>query len=108
MSEKWYLTFACILVGSFTFSVALTAVIRRLALRWNFLDHPGERKIHRAPVPLLGGVAICATFYVVILACFLAPRFMLELGDDWLARRFLAGLGENASIKLGGLLGGPF
>jgi len=37
---------------------AFTALLRRLALRWGFVDQPGGRKIHRAPKPLAGGVAI--------------------------------------------------
>ena len=37
-----------------------TLLIRRLARRFGFLDHPGTRKVHVSPVPLLGGVAIYA------------------------------------------------
>ncbi|MEM7478316.1 MAG: hypothetical protein AAF483_25315, partial [Planctomycetota bacterium] len=33
---------------------ALTALARYLALRWNFVDRPEARKLHREPVPLLG------------------------------------------------------
>ena len=47
-----------------TFAVAmliagiLIPLVRALAFRWNFVDHPGPRKIHLAPKPLLGGLAI--------------------------------------------------
>lgn len=38
----------------------LTPPLRRLALRWDFVDRPGPRKIHAAPMPLFGGWAIFA------------------------------------------------
>ncbi|MEM7582507.1 MAG: MraY family glycosyltransferase [Acidobacteriota bacterium] len=39
-------------------AAAATPLIRRLALRWSFVDIPGDHKRHRHPVPLMGGVAI--------------------------------------------------
>jgi UDP-GlcNAc:undecaprenyl-phosphate GlcNAc-1-phosphate transferase len=48
-------------------SFAAAFVSRRLALRLRIIDEPkGGRKIHREPVPLLGGVGIG----VVLVACF--------------------------------------
>jgi UDP-GlcNAc:undecaprenyl-phosphate GlcNAc-1-phosphate transferase len=50
--------------GVLTFAVAfaaswsLTVPIRRIALSWGMVDLPNARKIHRTPIPLLGGVAI--------------------------------------------------
>ena len=50
--------------GVLTFAVAfaaswgLTVPIRRMALHWGIVDVPNARKIHRTPIPLLGGVAI--------------------------------------------------
>lgn len=38
----------------------LTPLIRKLALRHNIFDIPSNRKLHRHPVPLLGGAAIFA------------------------------------------------
>jgi UDP-GlcNAc:undecaprenyl-phosphate GlcNAc-1-phosphate transferase len=106
MSKQWYVIYAAVLVASFVLSVLLTEAVRRMAVRWQFLDHPGERKMHSAPIPLLGGAAICITFYAVIFASLLAPRFMFIVGEDWPAQRFLAGLGENASTKVAGMLAG--
>lgn len=40
------------------FSVLATPVMRRFALRTGVVDAPNARKIHTAPVPLLGGAAI--------------------------------------------------
>jgi UDP-GlcNAc:undecaprenyl-phosphate GlcNAc-1-phosphate transferase len=108
MSNKSYLIFASLLCGATLMSALLTAVVRRLAIRWDVLDHPGERKVHREPVPLMGGVAIVTTFYVVSLACFIAPLFMRELGEGWIAERFLAGLGPDGKAKFIGVFAGSF
>ncbi len=39
-------------------SLALTVPVRQLALRVGMVDHPGPRKVHLTPIPLLGGLAI--------------------------------------------------
>lgn len=103
---NWYLIFGYALGVSFLLSIVLTDVVRRLALRWRVLDHPGERKVHQEPVPLLGGVAICATFYVVIIAnlLFLVPA--QRLGDEWLEANILSFLGSHVRRKLLGILVG--
>ena len=52
------------LTGAIAFSVALlasltlTVPVRQLALRVGMVDHPGPRKVHLTPIPLLGGLAI--------------------------------------------------
>ena len=106
MTENLYLIFACALGVSFFMSAILTDVVRRLAIRWQFLDHPGERKMQREPVPLMGGVAICLTFYAVILAGFFVFRFASGLGHNWLTDRVLLSLGEGGATKLIGILVG--
>ncbi len=65
--------------GMLTFAVAfatscgLTVPIRRMALHWGIVDIPNARKIHRTPIPLLGGVAIyCGT--VLAIAGFVESR----------------------------------
>ncbi len=59
--------------GVLTFAVAfaaswgLTVPIRRIALHWGMVDLPSPRKIHRTPIPLLGGVAIyCGTVLSIV------------------------------------------
>jgi UDP-GlcNAc:undecaprenyl-phosphate GlcNAc-1-phosphate transferase len=39
-------------------SLLLTVPVRQLALRVGMVDHPGPRKVHLAPMPLLGGLAM--------------------------------------------------
>src|ERR1039458_7228619 len=57
------LTFAV----AFAASCGLTVPIRRIALHWGIVDVPNARKIHRTPIPLLGGVAIyCGTVIAIL------------------------------------------
>ncbi|TKJ30424.1 MAG: undecaprenyl-phosphate alpha-N-acetylglucosaminyl 1-phosphate transferase [Chloroflexi bacterium B3_Chlor] len=44
-----------------------TPVVRRVASRLGIVDRPDSRKLHRSPVPLLGGIAIYAGFIVALL-----------------------------------------
>lgn len=53
---------------SFVLSWSLTWEIKRIAPRLGFVDKPGHRKIHRAPTPLGGGVAIFLSFVLPMLA----------------------------------------
>lgn len=52
-------TYLTLFILSLSLSLFLTPVIRRLATRLNFFDVPGDgRKVHAAPIPRVGGVAI--------------------------------------------------
>jgi UDP-GlcNAc:undecaprenyl-phosphate/decaprenyl-phosphate GlcNAc-1-phosphate transferase len=46
------------LVIALVVSLCLTPVLKRAALAFGFLDKPAQRKLHRVPIPLLGGLAI--------------------------------------------------
>jgi UDP-GlcNAc:undecaprenyl-phosphate GlcNAc-1-phosphate transferase len=52
------IVFAIALLASW----GLTYPVRRLALRFGMVDHPGPRKVHHTPIPLLGGIAIYLGF----------------------------------------------
>ena len=49
-------------------SLGLTPLAKRLAVRLGAVDHPNERKVHKAPIPRLGGVAVIAAFGLVTVA----------------------------------------
>jgi UDP-GlcNAc:undecaprenyl-phosphate GlcNAc-1-phosphate transferase len=51
---------ALVAVPSLVVSWVISAALCTLAPRWRFVDHPGERKIHRRPLALGGGIAIWA------------------------------------------------
>ncbi|MCX6795349.1 MAG: epoxyqueuosine reductase QueH [Candidatus Falkowbacteria bacterium] len=48
-------------------SASLVPVLLFLSFRWGILDQPNERKIHHKPTPLLGGLAIFFSFFIVLL-----------------------------------------
>lgn len=56
-----------ILVTAFTLVVAITPGFRSLARRIGSVDQPGEKKIHRQAIPLLGGVGLYIAVIVAIL-----------------------------------------
>jgi len=114
-------------------ALALTPLLRRLALRLGAVAHPGPGHIHRRPVAYLGGVGIFAGFVLGVAALFLfgAPfvggdggriKGLLEggllilalgvlddLGPLWARRApFLAdaeGRGMRPAVKLAGQVG---
>lgn len=75
---KWY-HFLILFFQGFLFSVLLTPVMRSLAFRIGFLDHPGERKVHSQPKPLLGGAAIYLSFLLLIVGDLLFLRWFYNL-----------------------------
>ena len=72
-----------------TLSWLVALPVRSLALRWGVVDHPEKRKMHQIPIPLLGGLAIAASFAAV-------SMFAMNTGL----------LGEVSAGPYVGLLGG--
>ncbi|UOE58256.1 undecaprenyl/decaprenyl-phosphate alpha-N-acetylglucosaminyl 1-phosphate transferase [Priestia filamentosa] len=58
-----------ILIGLVAFLVTWLTVplVRSIAIHWNFVDLPNSRKIHKDPLPLLGGGAIFIGFLISLL-----------------------------------------
>lgn len=54
------------LAAALLVSATLTPLLGRLAVRWSFVDAPGEHRRHRHPVPLLGGVALWAAVIAAV------------------------------------------
>lgn len=106
MLNKPLVVYILALALSLGVSYAYTWLMRRLALRWGAVDHPGPRKVHAEPMPLLGGVAIVGTFYLVVLVLALAFTLMEEYGADWFESRLAFFLGEQSRRKLAGLFAG--
>ncbi len=65
-------------------SLGLTPLVRWAALRVGWVDRPGEaRRVHKVPVPRLGGLAIYAAFAVGVLLTFVLPlRGPYDPGDN--------------------------
>ncbi|MDO8691562.1 MAG: MraY family glycosyltransferase [Dehalococcoidia bacterium] len=60
-------TYLLIFAAALVITVAVTPFARRLAPSVGMLDQPTARKMHSAPVPLLGGVCMYAAFVVALL-----------------------------------------
>jgi UDP-GlcNAc:undecaprenyl-phosphate/decaprenyl-phosphate GlcNAc-1-phosphate transferase len=67
-------------IVGFVVSIGLTPVTRQVARRVGFVDKPSSRKIHAAPMPLLGGLAIYGAFVVALLLFRNWPQHIIELG----------------------------
>ena len=51
--------YAVVFIAAFVVTLLATPIVRRIALRANVTDRPGDpRKMHASPVPYLGGVAV--------------------------------------------------
>jgi len=85
-----------LLVFSFLLAFLSTKVIGRIATKLKILDHPNERKIHKKPIPLLGGLAIYASFVITILLNF---SFSIELKGIILGGTIILLLGTIDDIK---------
>lgn len=107
MPINWYFIFAIALLESFLLSLVLTPISRRIAVRFGVLDAPGERKLQKEPVPLLGGAAIVGAFALTILINAILLRNAEILGFDWVDQHVLRFFGGDSIYKLAGLaLGG--
>ncbi|MEM1024828.1 MAG: MraY family glycosyltransferase [Myxococcota bacterium] len=89
------ITFITAFVSACLVSALLTPVITALAHRQGWLDVPTEsRKVHRRPVPRLGGVAVVVAFMTPLLGLLLVGNHASQL------------LYQDERLTLGLLLGG--
>lgn len=83
-------------------ALILTPLVRRFAFLANFVDSPiHPRKIHKSPMPLLGGLVVFIVFVVMVclyLAVSEVNYFFIPL------KFFLAILGGSAILMVGGML----
>jgi UDP-N-acetylmuramyl pentapeptide phosphotransferase/UDP-N-acetylglucosamine-1-phosphate transferase len=60
--SRYVLAFGVALLGA----LLLTPLVRWLAIRMGMVDHPGDRRIHVAPTPRGGGLALFAAFHLTV------------------------------------------
>jgi UDP-GlcNAc:undecaprenyl-phosphate GlcNAc-1-phosphate transferase len=70
---------AAVLLASTAVSAALVPPAARLARALGILDPPGPRKIHRAPTPRLGGLAVFGAFVGFVLVSYAAAPHLLAV-----------------------------
>jgi UDP-GlcNAc:undecaprenyl-phosphate/decaprenyl-phosphate GlcNAc-1-phosphate transferase len=59
-------------------SMAWLPLLARLAGKWGIVDHPGGRKVHSAPIPRIGGLAMALGVFVAALIA-----IDLQVQDRW-------------------------
>ncbi len=59
---RWFYVFLL----AFFLANFITPIVQKIAIRFKILDYPNERKIHRQPIPLLGGLAIYLAFVITV------------------------------------------
>ncbi|MFD2169841.1 MraY family glycosyltransferase [Tumebacillus lipolyticus] len=77
------------LIVSFALVYFMVPYLRKLALKTGFVDMPNPRKLHKEPIPVLGGAAI---YFGFIISTLLIQLFFGEVDDTFYG------------IALGGLL----
>ncbi|HEY7820858.1 MAG TPA: hypothetical protein VIG29_21715, partial [Vicinamibacteria bacterium] len=71
--------YALVVAVPFAGTSLLLPLVKRFCLRWGWLDHPGGRKQHRAPVPRLGGIAFFVSFATTVLAGVAIAPYLVAL-----------------------------
>lgn len=94
-----YLLFFCAAVVA---SSILTAIFKKISFKLGILDVPSsERKIHKQPIPLLGGFGIFFAFFLVLI-CYV---FFFAPSTNVVPLKFYSGIAAGAIILMtGGLL----
>jgi UDP-GlcNAc:undecaprenyl-phosphate GlcNAc-1-phosphate transferase len=90
-------------------SFILTPLVRRVAIRFDAVDEPGQRRVNMVPIPRGGGVAVAAAFIlvsIVLIAAndalrFIPVPFSVDIHDP-------AGRGRIIALFLGGALAVAF
>jgi UDP-GlcNAc:undecaprenyl-phosphate GlcNAc-1-phosphate transferase len=64
------------LVAAAAVSFVLTPVVRRVAIRFDAIDHPDHRRVNETPVPRGGGVAVAIAFVSVTIGLLVLNVFV--------------------------------
>lgn len=93
-----------IFMAGFCVTFALIPFVKRLAHRFDVYSHPGGHSRHNRPVPLLGGVAIYASFALAFLGYMLyLAIFGLPDDEPTLGQMLSLGLGTTWIMLLGAI-----
>ena len=105
----WKIIYSYIFIFSLLVSLILVSISRYLAIRFKIIDLPqAQRKIHKTPMPLLGGVAMFAAFGLTIAFNLWLITFCLSLNIlPESIIKYLIGI-KSISLQLGVILGTTF
>src|ERR1035437_8680263 len=91
---------AAMFILAMSVALALTPIVRGVALRRGLLDAVSARKVHVTPIPRLGGLAIVGGFYLALAGPFVSLWRGRLIGDP---HRFAALLTGGGAIALLGV-----
>lgn len=79
--EKIMLLYLVVFFVSLFFTLLLTPVARRIALKFGAVDRPSRRKIHKKIITRFGGLSIFLSFVAAVtLGIMISERFGMKLG----------------------------
>ena len=95
-------TYMAVYFGAAFMALFIVPMVLRLARHYNLVDAPGPRKIHKTPIPRIGGIALILSTFALVL-----PVFFLDntIGQSFHESRaqFVALLAGAGFIFLVGL-----
>lgn len=104
MTAQVFLFVSGLAVG-ITATAVLTVLVKRLALRWNLVDNPNHRSVHKNPIPRIGGIAIVGGFIVGLTYFYMLQilvedlAWIIDFPDKWIllgaGMMFLLGLADD-------------
>lgn len=81
--------------------VGTVPVVRRLSIRWHIIDQPAARKVHQAPMPRFGGLAMVAAVLLAVVV--FEDRFRINqlvsilIGAAWVS--VLGGIDDRWGLR---------
>lgn len=75
MSVSGLLIVPLVFLTSFCATYVLVPLVGKIATRFGIVDQPGARRLHRLPVPRIGGAAVFLGFHLSCALIFLMPGF---------------------------------
>lgn len=63
-------TYISVYFGAFLLAILLVPIVSRLAKKYSLVDDPGPRKVHKIPIPRIGGIAFVISTLTFIVAVF--------------------------------------
>lgn len=100
-----YFKYVTVFATALFVTMALTPLVRQLALRWGVVDLPGKRRVNTNPIPRLGGIAVFWGVQAAAAVIFIPAwrQFAGNLDFAWwmrflIASAFITGVGVADDI----------
>jgi UDP-GlcNAc:undecaprenyl-phosphate GlcNAc-1-phosphate transferase len=92
-----------VFLSTIILAVVFTLIVKYLAIKLKIVDRPIlPRKIHKFPIPLLGGVAVALSFIIILFICSFFTDLVIK---DFIQAKYIWGIiGASLIIILGGIL----